>query len=169
MANAKGSGGDVVGKLGDLAVGALHRPRRETLMTLLPEAADSRPLKTGEEYVRVRMLAARLPDAGNLFSSKMPLVYAGVGLGEISSDPAGFAKAISSAFSPDGLKGSNRETLGEVVLFNASPYAGQLNLALGLLSVRNSSRAKEILKKDAALYAEIEAAVLATLNAAGED
>ena len=151
MADAIGSGGDIVSKLGDLAVGALRRPLRETLMMLLPEVADSRPLKTGEEYVRVRMLAARLPDAGNLFSSKMPLVYAGVGLGEISSDPAGFAKAVSSAFNPEGLKGSNRETLGEVVLFNASPYAGQLNLALGLLSVRNSARAKEILKKVAEL------------------
>ncbi|MBP9233602.1 MAG: hypothetical protein KBF30_02940, partial [Hyphomonadaceae bacterium] len=62
MADAIGSGGDIVSKLGDLAVGALRRPRRETLMTLLPEVADSRPLKTGEEYVRVRMLAARLPD-----------------------------------------------------------------------------------------------------------
>jgi len=151
MTNAKGSDGDIVGKLGDLAVGALRRPRRETLLTLLPEVAASRPLKKDEEYVRVRMLAARLPDAGNLFSSKFPLVYAGVGLGEIANDPAGFAKAISSAFSQEGMKGEDRETLGEVVLFNASPYAGALNLAVGLLSVRNSSRAKELLRKVAEL------------------
>ncbi|MEQ1608697.1 MAG: trypsin-like peptidase domain-containing protein [Hyphomonadaceae bacterium] len=151
MTNAKGSDGNIVGKLGDLAVGALRRPRRETLLTLLPDVAASRPLKKDEEYVRVRMLAARLPDAGNVFSSKFPLVYAGVGLGEIANEPAGFAKAISSAFSQEGMKGEDRETLGEVVLFNASPYAGALNLALGLLSVRSSSRAKELLKKVAEL------------------
>ncbi len=148
---AGGKEDDIVSKLGDLAVSALRKPRRETLMTLLPEVASSRPLRKGEEYVRVRMLAARLPDAGNLLSSKLPLVYAGVGLGEISNDPAGFAKAISSGFNADGLRGDARETLGEVVLFNASPYAGQLNLALGLLSVRNSARAKELLKKVAEL------------------
>jgi len=148
---AGGKEDDIVSKLGDLAVSALRKPRRETLMTLLPEVAQSRPLRKGEEYVRVRMLAARLPDAGNLLSSKLPLVYAGVGLGEISNDPAGFAKAISGGFNTDGVKGDSRETIGEVVLFNASPYAGQLNLALGLLSVRNSARATELLKKVAEL------------------
>ncbi|RYG34008.1 MAG: hypothetical protein EON93_08725, partial [Burkholderiales bacterium] len=63
---AGGNEDDIVSKLGDLAVSALRKPRRETLMTLLPEVAASRPLRKGEEYVRVRMLAARLPDAGNL-------------------------------------------------------------------------------------------------------
>ena len=37
---AGGKEDDIVSKLGDLAVSALRKPRRETLMTLLPEVAS---------------------------------------------------------------------------------------------------------------------------------
>ncbi len=149
MAPPKGTDGSLLAKLGDLAVSALLKPREETLWTLLPEATvpPSRPLKTGQEYVRVRLLAAHLPDVRKFFSTHAPLVYAGVGLGEIAGDDAEFAKVVSSGFKAEGLKGGNRETLSEVMLLNASPYSGTLNLALGLLSVRNSERARNLVKK----------------------
>lgn len=153
MPKGEGTDSGVLRSIGEIALNALQQPRQETRMTLLPEdsPAPPRALRANEEYIRVRLMAAHLPYTRKFLTSYQPLVYAGVGLGETADETAEFAKVVSSGRSAEGLSGPDRATLSEVTLLEASPYIGSLSLAVGLLSVRSSERARKVLERIADL------------------
>ena len=162
MPEAGGTNGAVLRSIGEIALNALQRPREETRMTLLPDDSPTPPraLRANEEYIRVRLMAAHLPYTRRFLTSYQPLVYAGVGLGETADETAEFAKVVSSGRSAEGLTGADRATLSEVTLLEASPYIGAFSLAVGLLSVRSSERARKLLERIAELSATAAAPLM---------
>lgn len=149
MSKGGGAGGEILRSIGEIALNALQSPRQETRMTLLQGEAmpPPRSLRANEEYVRVRLMAAHLPYTRKLLTTYEPLVYAGVALGETAQENAEFAKAVSSGHSTEGLRGADRATLSEVTLMEPSPYLGSLSLAVGLISVRSSERARKLMER----------------------
>ncbi len=153
MPQGEGTDPGLLRSIGEIALNALQRPREETRMTLLPDdsPAPPRALRANEEYIRVKLMAAHLPYTRKFLTAYQPLVYAGVGLGEVADDTAEFAKVVSAGRNAEGLAGADRATLSEVTLLEASPYIGSFSLAFGLLSVRSSERARKVLERIAEL------------------